>query len=100
MAGGHAHNMYIVRKIGRNDPCCAEMVIFGPFFEPKWQNRDFFSKNPKMSLPYTYEAATLCKKLEKSYERILRSSLEERTHARTRVNLKVPNPLRGGPNSV
>ena len=30
--------------------------------------------NLKMSLPYSDEAATLCKKLEKSYERILRSS--------------------------
>ena len=36
-------------------------------------------KNLIISLPYyTYEAATLCKKLEKSYERILRSSSEER----------------------
>ena len=54
---------------------------------PKWRKQDFFSlKNPKMSLPYTYEAATLCKKLEKSYERILISSSEGRTDGRTRVN--------------
>ena len=35
-----------------------------------------------MTLPYTYEAATLCKKLEKSYERILISSSDECTNAR------------------
>ena len=58
-------------------------------FGTKWQFVDrfgakmaktiFFRKNPKMSLPYTYEAATLYKKLEKFYQRILRSSSNGRT---------------------
>ena len=36
-----------------------------------------------MSLPYVHKAATLCKKIEKSYERILRSSSNGRTDERT-----------------
>ena len=36
-----------------------------------------------MSLPYPYYAATLCKKLEQTYERILRSKMYTRTDGRT-----------------
>ena len=43
-------------------------------FWAKMAKTRFFRQNPKTSLPYTHEATTLCKKLEKSYERILRSS--------------------------
>ena len=42
-----------------------------------------FLKNPNMSLQYTREAATLCKKVEKSYERILKSRSNERTDKQT-----------------
>ena len=69
-----------------------KMDVFGPkwsfldCFLAKMAKTRIFRQNPKMSLPYTHEAATLCKKLEKSYERILRSSSEERTDGRTRVN--------------
>ena len=61
------------------------MAVLGPklqFFHRFWAKMAktiFFRQNPKMSLPYTYEAATLCNKLEKSYERILRSSSNART---------------------
>ena len=61
------------------------MTVFGP----KWDNFDsfgakmgqriFFCEKAKMSLPYTYDAATLCKKPEQTYERILRSRPDERT---------------------
>ena len=78
-----------IAKIGQ----CAQKAIFSQ----KWQNLDtkmakfgpkmaktgFFSQNPKMSLPYAYNATTSCKKLEKSHERILRSSSHGRTHGRT-----------------
>ena len=46
-----------------------------------------------MSLPYAYYAATLCKKLEQTYERILRSKM----YTRTEANLKVPTASGGGP---
>ena len=37
----------------------------------------------KILLPYAHKAANLCEKLENSYERILRSSSDGRTHGRT-----------------
>ena len=46
-------------------------------FRPKWAN--FGSFRAKMSLTYTYYAAKLCKKPEKTYERILRSRTDEQT---------------------
>ena len=63
-------------------------------FEPKRANFDsfgakmgqteFFCEKAKMSLPYAYYAATLCKKPEQTYERILRSrNNDERTNERT-----------------
>ena len=53
------------------------MFVFGPkwaifdSFGPKMAKTGFVWKNPKMSLPYPYYAATLCKKPEQTYERIL-----------------------------
>ena len=68
------------------------MTVFGP----KWANLDsfgtkmgqtgLFGEKAKMSLPYAYYAATLCKKPEQTYERILRSRPDGRTDGRTRVN--------------
>ena len=52
-------------------------------FGPKMVKTGFFCQNPKTSLPYPYNATTLCKKLEKSHEQILRSSSDERTNERT-----------------
>ena len=43
----------------------------------------FFNKNPKLSLPYPYNDATFCKKLEKNHERILRSRSDGRIVGRT-----------------
>ena len=69
----------------------------------------FFWEKAKMLLPYAYYAATLCKKPEQTYERILRSSnngrtdertderTDGRTDGRTEVNLKVPTASGGGP---
>ena len=64
-----------------------------PIFGAKWANFDsfgakmrqtgFFWEKAKMSLPYAYYAATLCKKPEQTYERILRSRKNERTDERT-----------------
>ena len=67
------------------------MTVFGPkranltVLVTKWGKRDFWEKE-KMSLPYAYYAAALCKKPEQTYERILRSSSDERTDGWTRVN--------------
>ena len=81
------------------------VVSIRNFFEPKWAifynfgpkmaKTAFFWENPKMSLPYPYDA-TLCKKPEKTYERILGSKMYERTKERTEANLKVPTSG-GGP---
>ena len=63
--------------------------VFGPkwaifdSFCPGMAKTGFFWEKAKMSLPYAYYAATLCKKPEQTYERILRSSSEERTDERT-----------------
>ena len=69
-----------MRKILRPD---LEKLIKMTVFGPKWANFDcsgakigqtrFFWEKAKMSLPYAYYAATLCKKPEQNYERILRS---------------------------
>ena len=66
-------------EIGQNDRFWTKMPIFAPF-GAKMVKTIFFLKNPKISLPYTHEAATLGKKLEKSYKRILRSRSDERTY--------------------
>ena len=61
----------------------AEITIFGPkwpFFYRFWAKMAktrFFRQNPKMSLSYTHEGATLCNKVEKSSERILKSRSDE-----------------------
>ena len=65
-------------EIGQNDRFWAKMT-----------KTRFFRQNPKMSLPYTYEAATLCKKLEKSYERILRSYKVYVPHSVSQSILKI-----------
>ena len=65
------------------------MDVFGPkgaifdSFCPGMAKTEFFWENPKMSLPYAYYAATLCKKPEQTYERILRSKMYERKDERT-----------------
>ena len=69
-------------EIGRNDLFWTKMPIFDSFWAKMAKTR-FFLKILKMSLPFTYEAATLCKKLEKSYEWILRSSANVRTNGPT-----------------
>ena len=64
----------------------AEITIYRPkwqFFYRFWAKMAktrFFRQNPKMSLVqmYTHEGATLCKKVEKSSERILKSRSDER----------------------
>ena len=55
-----------------------------------------------MSLPYAYYAATLCKKPEQTYERILRSSSEGRTDERTdeRTDGRTDKSEFVGPNSA
>ena len=66
-----------------------KMTVFRPkwaifdSFGPKMAKTGFFWKNLKMSLPYPYYAATLCKKPEQTYARILRSKMYVRTNART-----------------
>ena len=88
-----------------------KMDVFGPKwaifdnFFPGMAKTGFVWEKAKMSLSYAYYAATLCKKPEQTYERILRSSSEERTNGqtngqtngRTRVNSQVPIPLHGRP---
>ena len=65
------------------------MDVFGPkwaifdSFCPRMAKTGFFWEKAKMSLPYAYYAETLCKKPEQTYERILRSSFDERTDGRT-----------------
>ena len=64
------------------------MDVFGPkwaifdSFCPGMAKTGFFWGKAKMSLPYAYYAATLSKKPEQTYERILRSTRkDERTDA-------------------
>ena len=64
-------------ETGQNDCFWAEMDIFGQFWV-KLAITSFFCEKAKMSLPYAYYAATLCKKTKQTYERILRSSSEGR----------------------
>ena len=72
-------------EIGQNEKFWTKITIFGQFLVQNGEN-EILSQKPKMLLPYTHKAAILCKKLEKSYERILRSSSNGRTHTRTGVN--------------
>ena len=66
-----------------------KMTVFGPkraifdSFCPGMAKTNFFWEKAKMSLLYAYYAATLCKKPEQTYERILRSRNNERTDGRT-----------------
>ena len=68
-------------ETGQNDHFWAKMGIFGQFLAKMVKTR-FFCQTTKMSLPYAYYAATLCKKTEQTYEQILRSSSYERTDER------------------
>ena len=53
------------------------------------RNDNFWTKKGKLAI---HEAATLCKKVEKSDERILRSKM----YVQTEANLKVPTASSGG----
>ena len=71
-------------EIGRNGR------FFGQndkLFDQNGEN-EIFLKNPQMSLPYTHKTATLCKKVKKSYERILRSRSDGRTNKSESVGHK------------
>ena len=54
-----------------------KMSVFGPkwaifdSFCPGKAKTGFFGEKAKMSLPYAYYAATLCKKLEQNHKRII-----------------------------
>ena len=65
-------------EIDQNDCFWAKMGNFDSF-GAKMGQTGFFCEKAKMSLPYTYYAATLCKKPEQTYERILRSRTDKRT---------------------
>jgi len=56
---------------GQNERFWAKMAIFCRFWAKIAKTR-FFGQKAKMSLPYAYYAATLCKKPGQTYERILR----------------------------
>ena len=79
-------------EIGQNGRFWVKMDVFGPkwaifdSFCPRMAKTGFFCEKAKMSVPYAYYAATLCKKPEQTNERILRSRTDERTDERTRVN--------------
>ena len=84
-----------------------KMDVFGPkwaifdSFCPGMAKTRFFLEKAKMSLPYAYYAATLCKKPEQTYERIPRSKMYGRTDKRTYEQtdggeFKGPNRLRWG----
>ena len=64
---------------GQNERFWAKMAIFCHFLGRNGENDIFWGK-AKMSLPYAYYAATLCKKTEQTYERILRSRTDKRTN--------------------
>ena len=66
-------------KIDQNDCFWAKMGYFLQFLPRNGKNGIFWEK-AKMSLPYAYYAATLWKKPEQTYERILRSKMYEHTH--------------------
>ena len=68
-------------EIDQNVHFWAKMGYFLQFWPQNGENRIFW-EIPKMSLPYHY-AATLCKKPEQTYERILRSKIYVRTDGRT-----------------
>ena len=58
-----------------------------------WAKMGFFGRK-KISLPYPYYAATLCKKPEQTYERILIFKMYGRTHEQTNGGeFKGPNRL-------
>ena len=85
--------MTVFGENGQNVRFWAKMGYFLQFLPRNGENGIFWGK-AKMSLPYAYYAATLCKKPEQTYERILRSRTDkqtngqtnERTNGRTRVN--------------
>ena len=58
-----------------NEHFWAKIVIFWA----KMAKTRFFGQKAKMSLPYAYDAATLCKKPEQTYEWILRSRTNGQT---------------------
>ena len=84
-----------------------KMYVFGPkwaifdSFCPGMAKTRFFWEKAKMSLPYAY-TATLCKKPEQTYERILRSRTDGRSNERTdeRTNGRTNESEFVGPNSA
>ena len=84
------------------------MDVFGPkwaifdSFCPGMAKTRFFWEKAKMSLPYAYYAATLCKKPEQTYEWILRSRHNGRTDERTngRTDERTDESEFVGPNSA
>ena len=81
------------------------MSVFGPIwaifdsFDPEMAKSGFFGEKAKMSLPKAYYASTLCKKLEQTYERILRSKMYRHEHTNGHTNggeFKGPDRLRRG----
>ena len=86
-----------IGEIGQNGRFWAKMGYFWQFLPRNGENGIFWEK-AKMSLPYAYYAATLCKKPEQTYERILRSSSEGRKNERT--NGRTDKSEFVGPNSA
>ena len=84
------------------------MSVFRPkcdSFDEEMAKTEFFWEKAKMSLLYAYYAATLCKKPEQTYERILRSKMYVRTDERTDERtdggeFKGPNRLRRGTKNI
>ena len=81
-----------------------KMNVFGPkwaifnSFDAEMAKTGFLGKKRKCHLrKLIMPQLWLCKKLEQTYERILRSKMYARTHERTEANLKVPTASGGGP---
>ena len=77
-------------EIGQNGRFGTKMGYFWQFLTQNGKNR-IFGEKAKMSLPYAYYAATLCKKPEQTYERILKSKMYGRTNG---GEFNGPNRLR------
>ena len=82
----------------KNQPKRWFLVKNGNFFT-KTAKTGFFGRNLKTSLPSHWEAPTLCRKSEQSYDRFSRSPPDVRTDVRTdeRTWFNRSQPLRGGP---
>ena len=69
-------------KNGRTVRFWAKMGLFLTVFAPEWRKRDFFGKILKCHFRTLCNFATLCKKTEQTYERILRYKMYARTDGR------------------